>query len=220
MISPIGKFLITGCIGHLPVARTDQQRRGRRCGLSGQPSHATDRIAGDRIDAATADAESVLFVEANRAGVVGVDIEMKPPGGDALCLRHQRSADTASPMLRRDHDLVEIARTRIDRYESDQGAGRFRDRNLGRWHELFAPAHTPPSEPSGEVKRWIGNLPGAQPERYGGVLIMFHVRPQAYILAAGFHVRFLSVNAGQQASSGELTANRHAFASEHLLRNE
>src|SRR5208282_4817864 len=103
MISPIGKLLTAGL-----VRKTTDAVRLR------PPAHAVDRLAGDRIDAGAADDKSLLAVEADRARVVGVDVEVEAGRRDALGRRDQRRADARSPMLRRHHDLVEIERARID----------------------------------------------------------------------------------------------------------
>jgi hypothetical protein len=98
------------------------------------PAHTVNRFAGDRIDAGAADRKVLLFVEADGARVVGVDVEIKagwrkPPG-----FPDETRPDLRSPQLRRHYNLVEIESTRINRDETDNFVFILRDYNVGVRH--------------------------------------------------------------------------------------
>ncbi len=90
-----------------------------------------NRLAGNRIDAGAYDRKSLLVVETQRAGIVGVDVELKPRGRERFGDGDQRRADARSPMLRRDHDLVQITAARVDGDKADDFVGRLRDHVVG-----------------------------------------------------------------------------------------
>ena len=81
-------------------------------------------------------------------------------------------------MLRRDHDLIEIAGLRIDGHEADRLVAGFGNHDVRGLGELVAPAFPPPVEPLREIDLRIGGLPAAQPERDRGVFIFCVVRAQ------------------------------------------
>ena len=62
-------------------------------------------------------------VEADGAGIVGIDVELESGRRNTLCFRDQRAADARTPKLRRHHELVEIMRGRIDGDETDHRRG-------------------------------------------------------------------------------------------------
>ena len=90
------------------------------------PAHAVDGLAGNRIDAGADDGKSLPPVKPNRAGIVGVDVEIEAPWRNALGRVDQCRADAGSPRSGRDHQLVEIIFA-IDRHKSEQCAGVFGD---------------------------------------------------------------------------------------------
>ena len=90
-----------------------------------------NRLAGNRIDPGAGYRESLLVVEAQRPGIVGIDVELKPCRRQLFGDRDQRRADARRPVLRRDHDLVEVAGARIDGDKAGDFAGGFGDHDVG-----------------------------------------------------------------------------------------
>ena len=89
--------------------------------VHGTPAHAVHRLAGDRIDLGAADRKPVLLVEADGARVVGVDVKIETRPARVAWLDAMSAPPTPEPpMLRRDHDLIEIAVLRIDGDEPDR----------------------------------------------------------------------------------------------------
>src|ERR1700760_1314725 len=76
-----------------------------------------------------------------------------------------------------DHELVEVTRG-IDGDEAGEFIADLCDDDCGIRHQLMTPALTPPSHARGEVDRWIGLLPGALPQRDGGVFVIDAIRAQ------------------------------------------
>ena len=62
----------------------------------------------------------MLLVEADGAGVIGVDVKVEAAWRDAFGLIDQRGRDTAAPGFRRYDDLIEIERAGIDGDKPDQ----------------------------------------------------------------------------------------------------
>ena len=54
------------------------------------------------------DDKAVLLVEADGAGVVGVDVQIEARGREPLGFGDERRGDAEPPCFRRDHDLIEI----------------------------------------------------------------------------------------------------------------
>src|SRR5450755_2351973 len=73
-------------------------------------------------------------------------------------------------MIRRDHELVEVAAI-IDGDKARDGVRLLGDNDLGLRHQFVAPALAPPIHTLREIDRGIGELPGALPQRDRGVLV-------------------------------------------------
>ena len=121
----------------------------------------------------------MLFIKADGADIVLVDQQINALRRKALGLVQQGQCDVRAPVLRRDHDLVEIGRLGIDSDEAGHRAVDVRQHDAGRGHEFLAPAFAPPGHASVEVDMRIVLLPGAPPQLDGRVFVGGGVGPQA-----------------------------------------
>ena len=122
----------------LAEGKTEASMQARRQLIlcSGTPRRSFDVGAGND--------RSVLFVEADGAGIILVDQQLQPAWRNSFRLIEKRHGERRSPGFRRNDDLVEIAGRRIDGDEARMSPLAFRDRDDGRRHELAAPACAPP----------------------------------------------------------------------------
>ena len=143
----------------------------RHVGTFRLPLHLQHRPSRGRVHILSGMHKAVALVEADRAGVVGVDQQRDAIGRQPLRFIDQQGGEFRTPVIGRDHQLVEIA-CRIDGDESDQRARLFGDDDGGIRHQLVAPAFAPPVDARVEIDRWIGLLPGLEPQRDGGVFVV------------------------------------------------
>ena len=106
----------------------------------------------------------MLLVEADGAGIVLVDQQIEPLRGQAFRLVEQRQRRARTPMLGRDHDLVEVFRFRIDGDEADQRAVDLGQHDMGDRDQLLAPALAPPRHARIEIDMRKVMRPGAPPQ--------------------------------------------------------
>ncbi len=115
--------------------------------------------------------KTVARIEADGAGVVGVDQQRNAVRRQAFGLIDQRITQFRTPVTGADHQLVEIAFA-IDGHKSDQRAGLIGDDDRRIRHQIVAPALAPPRYARGEIDSGIGLLPGLLPQRDRGVLVV------------------------------------------------
>ena len=106
----------------------------------------------------------MLFIKANGARIVLVDVQVEAAGRDPLGFGDERGGDASAPRFRRHHRLIDIEGARIDGDEAEHLSVRFRHRNRCRRDELLAPTLAPPVDPLVEIDLGIGELPGAPPQ--------------------------------------------------------
>src|SRR5262245_13677190 len=77
-------------------------------GIARPPAHLVHRRSRAPVDGLSGNHETLFFVEANGAEVVGIDVQIESVRGYALGLRQERARDPRAPGLGRNHELVEI----------------------------------------------------------------------------------------------------------------
>src|ERR1700688_1255287 len=114
--------------------------------------------------------EAAALVEADGAGIVGVDEQRDALGRAALGFVDQKGCELRTPMRRGNHELIEIA-CRVDGHEACKLARSLGadDRRPG--YQLATPALAPPRNPRGEIDSRIGLLPARLPQRDRGVFV-------------------------------------------------
>ena len=108
------------------LAKLQFQNGEWRC--SRPPAHQAHRRAGDFVDRLAGIDKALLLVEADGAGIVGIDLQVEPGGRNAPASAISALRDVRAPGLRRHHDLVEIAGLRIDGDEADKSGRPLRRR--------------------------------------------------------------------------------------------
>ena len=100
------------------------------------------RAARDRIDVAALVAEAGFLIEADGAGIVGIDGEPHAGRRKPLRLGRQRRRQPAAPVFGRDYQLVEVA-CAIDGDEAGKRRRVLGDDDLRARHQFVAPACPP-----------------------------------------------------------------------------
>src|SRR5260370_16198561 len=135
------------------------------------PTHLVDWRAGAPVHGLAANDKALLFVKANCAGIVLVDVKIETLRRYPLCFSEQGGGHARSPSFRRYDDLIEIETAWIDGDESDHLTVRFGHRDGRHRDELVTPALPPPFEPRREIDGGIGELPGPPPQLDRCVLV-------------------------------------------------
>src|SRR5262249_454753 len=131
---------------------------------SGPPAHLVNWRTRTPIEGFAGDDEAVLFIKANGARIVLVDVQVEAGGRYPLGFLGGSGGDPQSPSLGRDYCLIYIEGARIDGDEAEHFPVRFRHRDRGRRYDLLAPALAPPVDPLVEIDVRVGNLPCAPPQ--------------------------------------------------------
>src|SRR5437016_10962448 len=137
-------------------------RRGHR--RSRPPAHLVDGRARAPIKRFAGDDEALLFIKANGARIVLVDVQIEAGGRYPLGFGNQRRGDAQSPRFRGDHGLIDVEGAGIDGDEAEHFSVGFSHRDRCRRHELVAPALAPPVDAVVGIDMGIGELPGAPPQ--------------------------------------------------------
>src|SRR6516225_914601 len=151
----------------LPCTGTDGGCFGawhRRHQRSRPPAHLVDGRARAPIEGFAGDDEALLFIKANGARIVLVDVQIEAGGRYPLGFGNERRGDAQSPRFRRDHGLIDVEGAVIDGHKAEHSSAAFRHRDRCRRHELIAPALAPPVDAVVEIDLGIGELPGAPPQ--------------------------------------------------------
>src|SRR5262245_53565543 len=124
-------------------------RRGRR--RSRPPAHLVDGRARAPIERFAGDDEALLFIKANGARIVLVDVQIEAGGRYPLGFGNQRRGDAQSPCFRGDHGLIDVEGPGIDGDEAEHFSVGLRHRDRCHRNELVAPALAPPVDAVVEI---------------------------------------------------------------------
>src|SRR6516165_800276 len=115
-----------------------------------RPLHLLYRVARDRVDVLALVNKAVALVEADRARIIRIDEQRDRTGRKPFCLVDQHRRKLRTPMIRRDHELVEIALL-VDSHKSLESVLLLRDDDRRIRHQFTTPALAPPWQAGGEI---------------------------------------------------------------------
>ena len=123
-------------------------------------------------------AKAVLLVEADGAGIVLIDMQIEATGRKPLRFIQQNCGDAGAPGFRRNHDLVEIQRFRIDRDEASHCAGLFGDDDPRCGTSSLRQRSRHQLRRAAKSMIRIGLLPAAKPQRDRRVFVGRGIGPK------------------------------------------
>src|SRR5256886_8600229 len=134
-------------------------RRGHR--RSRPPAHLVDGRARAPIKRFAGDDEALLFIKANGARIVLVDVQIEAGGRYPLGFGNQRRGDAQSPRFRGNHGLIDIEGAGIDGDAADHFSVGFSHPGRCRRTEPGAPAPAPPVDAVVEIDIGLGWRPAS-----------------------------------------------------------
>src|SRR3954454_16236013 len=103
-----------------PLSRAwSSSSRGRRA-----PFHAERTGAGIGVHALAGAAKSLAFVEGQRAGIVGIDVELEKAGGKPFGFRHEIAREAGTEGGGTNCDLIQPAADAVENHEAGEEPGR------------------------------------------------------------------------------------------------